>query len=59
MPPTDTACTGLLVSAGKLDSTETDGAAVAAGNSTFTLPTNFSGAANISEGDSVGTAAQV
>ena len=59
MAPTDTACPGLLVSASKLDMAETDGAAIAAGNSSFSLPANFSGAVNISEGDVVGTSAQV
>jgi hypothetical protein len=59
MAPSVTECSGLLVAASKLDSADTDGAAVAAGNSTFTMPGNFSKMANISEGDTVEAAAQV
>ena len=59
MAPSVTECKGLLVAASKLDSSDTDGAAVAAGNSTFTLPANFSKMANISVGATVEAAAQV
>ena len=59
MAPSVTECNGLLVAASKLDSSDTDGAAVAAGNSTFTLPANFSNMANISVDATVEAAAQV
>ena len=59
MAATETACPGLLVSAAKINAADADGAAVAAGNSTFTMPGNFSKMANISEGDVVETSAQV
>jgi len=59
MAATATACSGLLVSASKLDASDTDGAPIAAGNSSFTMPGNFSKMANISDGDTVETSAQV
>jgi len=59
MTATATACSGLLVSAGKLDAADTDGASVSAGNSSFLLPRNFTGMANLSAGDAVETSAHV
>lgn len=50
MPPAEASCQGLLVSASKLDAAAADGSEVKAGNSSFTLPANFSGMANLSVG---------
>ena len=59
MDPSVTECNGLLVAGSKIDSIDTDGAAVAAGNSTFTLPTNFSRMTDLSDDATVEAAAQV
>ena len=54
-----TECNGLLVAGSKIDSINTDGAAVAAGNSTFKLPTNFSRMTDLSDDATVEAAARV
>jgi hypothetical protein len=59
MGASETSCSGLLVSAQKLSAEDTDGAPIAAGNSSFTMPANFSKMTNISAGDTVETSAQV
>jgi hypothetical protein len=59
MGATATSCGGLLLSAQKLSAEDTDGAPIAAGNSSFVMPANFSKMANISIGDTVETSAQV
>jgi hypothetical protein len=47
------------VSAQKLSAEDTDGVPIVAGNSSFTMPGNFSQMANLSIGDTVETSAQV
>jgi hypothetical protein len=59
MAATATVCDGMLVSASKLDASDMDGAPIAAGNSSFVMPGNFSKMANLSYGDTVETSAQV
>ena len=59
MAAATTACAGMLVSASKIDAADTDGAPIAAGNSSFLMPGNFSAMVNLSEGDSVETSASV
>jgi hypothetical protein len=53
MGATETSCSGLLVSAQKLGSEDTDGSSVSAGNSTFTFPANFSKMTNLTTGATV------
>ena len=59
MGSTETSCSGMLVSAQKLSAEDTDGVPIVAGNSSFTMPGNFSKMANLSIGDTVETSAQV
>jgi hypothetical protein len=59
MSSTETRCNGVLVSAQKFSAKDTDGVSILAGNSSFTMPGNFSRMANLSIGDIIETSAQV
>ena len=59
MSPTEIRCSGILVSAQKFSAKDTDGVSILAGNSSFTMPGNFSRMANLSIGDIIETSAQV
>jgi hypothetical protein len=59
MGATVTSCKGLLISAEKIEASDTDGSLITAGNSSFTFPANFSKMTNMSAGDTIETSSQV
>ena len=59
MPAIKTSCPGLLISAQKLSSSDTNGASISAGATTFRLPISFAAVASVAAGDTIQTSSQV